>query len=197
MRKILFHLLLFFVIIVTMTACSPRDSDRVTIINDPALLSAARTLPQTGTLKVKKNGFVYLHVSHDFKTKLYPLLIKDLNTKDKDCLLPENNNPGPHISLRYSGTLTHQQLAALPIDKQFNFQVVQVGKVIQYKEYYGKTAKNIWYFVRVEAPELQKLIRQVAPDEKKDPPLHISIAVARHRPNGSCYIPRAYENESQ
>jgi hypothetical protein len=68
------------------------DVDR----NQTHVLEIAKTLPMTGILKMKSNGYVYLDVSNDYITKLFPNLILDGHLRPTNSFGKEE---GSHITV--------------------------------------------------------------------------------------------------
>ncbi len=151
----------------------------------PDLLSIARSLPTTGILKKNSDGYVYLSVSNQFKMQLFPVLYKHLLPAEKDCLIPDNNPIGEHITIFNEGELNRHQLDQLPIDKRFKFHVLSVIKVdlLDKESRQSMPVHIVWYVVQVESKELTQLLQKM---KVKHYPLHISFAVGRYQEGGRC-----------
>ncbi len=181
------HIWLYLLLTCCSLILSPSGiaKNRVEPVSNMAnLLEAAQKINATGTLSIDHNHFVYLAVSDEFITKLYPILNQQLKPEEKPCLEPDNNEHGAHISMFYPNEIDEVQLNTLPINATYNFHVIGISKVDA--RHHSKHV--VWFVIQVQAPELQALVNQISADKLIKVPFHISIARERFNAQGNCYI---------
>jgi hypothetical protein len=172
------------VLILLLISCGNNNSPTVTVINNPDLLNAAKSLSTEGQLKVTKQGYVYLKVSDDYIKILYPILVQHEDAKDAPCIAPARSPIGTHITLFYEGALSLDEINSLPLGKTFKFQVKEIEKVNQMKLWHQLPEKLIWYVIVIDSPELSSNLKPLMMVIKYK--LHISIARENFYPSGVC-----------
>jgi len=182
-----FKIVLFATLLISNPLLADEFSDK-TVVNDPLLLKQAQALPNSGTIKIEKNNYVYLHVTDNFKLELFPILYKNLPNIDKNCLTPNNNPIGSHISLFFPGKLSNEQLKQFTANQLFHFKVVKILRVTTATPTTDQGILHTqWYLVEIESPTLLALMKKVDPEGKfYRLPLHISIAVAKFYQQNQC-----------
>ncbi|KTD11874.1 hypothetical protein Lgra_1332 [Legionella gratiana] len=172
-------------LILLLISCGTNNSSTVTVLNNPDLLNTARTLSAQGTLEVTKDGYVYLKVSNDYLTVLYPILVRHAEAEDIPCIAPAKSPVGSHVTVFYSGELNPEQIKSLPIGTTFQFQIKEVEKVSNTKHWHHKSEKVIWYVLLIEAPELSARLKPLQWNRRFHS-FHISIARENFDANGFC-----------
>lgn len=138
------------------------------------VLDIAQALPKTGVLKRKPNGYVYLDITNEYITKIFPNLILDGHLRPTDSFGSEE---GAHISVitdkeNYSGIEEE-------IGKEFSFEVKEL-RFVECIKILGLGREEIHtgdrWMIAIESTELEELrMRCGLPPliEKHD--FHISI----------------------
>ncbi|WP_058464286.1 hypothetical protein [Legionella cincinnatiensis] len=172
-------------LLLLLISCGNNNSSTVTVLNNPALLSTARSLSTQGTLDVTKEGYVYLKVSNDYLNVLYPILIQHAEEKDAPCIVPAKSPVGSHITVFYAGQLSPEQIKSLPIGKTFNFQIKEIEIVNKTKHWHHQPEKVIWYVLLIDSPELSSRLKPLI-TIRQFRSFHISIARENFDSNGFC-----------
>lgn len=138
------------------------------------VLEIARSLPAIGVLKQKPNGYVYLDISNEYITKIFPNLILDGFLRPTDSFGSEE---GAHISV-ISDKEESANIEDL-LGKEFTFEVKELRFVESWNTgKYGTMMNhtgNRW-MIAVEAPELEQLRMQAGLTPLMDGhDFHISI----------------------
>lgn len=159
---------------------------RIKVLDNPALIKAAESLPQQGVLKQDPNGYVYLAVSPDYINKLYPLLaIANVNKNDAPV--------GVHISVFYPKEAHRRHVRDLPeVGKTFNFKITGFSRIEVKRCVNADDGNRIWYVLTVDAPELTALRQRFGYSPKRFHP-HISIGYEQQVFKGqACQMHRYY-----
>ncbi|QEY53094.1 hypothetical protein [Legionella longbeachae] len=172
-------------LLLLLISCGNNNSYTVTVLNNPALLSTAQSLPTQGTLEVTKNGYVYLKVSNDYLNALYPILIQHTEGKDASCIEPAKSPVGSHITVFYAGQLSPEQIKSLPIGNTFHFQIKELEMVNRTKYRHHQSEKVIWYVLLIDSPELSSRLKPLI-TIRQFGSFHISIARENFDANGFC-----------
>ncbi|KTD57201.1 hypothetical protein Lsai_1805 [Legionella sainthelensi] len=186
--KILMRFIYESLLILLLISCGNNNSNTVTILNNPALLSTARSLPTQGTLEVTKEGYVYLKVSNDYLNVLYPILIQHAEEKDTPCIMPAKSSVGSHVTVFYAGQLSPEQIQSLPIGNTFNFQIKEIEMVNKTKYWHNQPEKVIWYVLLIDSPDLSSRLKSLI-TLRHFRSFHISIARENFDTNGFCIKP--------
>ena len=123
------------------------------------VLEIAKALPQIGVLRKKSNGYVYLDVSNEYITKIFPNLILDGHLRPTDSFGSEE---GAHITVCKESEDSSEIEAE--IGKEFVFEVRELRTIASFKTtgvgYGGKVIKyhtgDRW-LIAIESPELEEL----------------------------------------
>ena len=170
-------------------------------IKNEELLKEVENFSKISTLKFKNKNLVYLKVSDEYVTNIYPLFLKTLSTKEKDCLGIDKNDIGAHITLlKNKRTLSldkNLENTLFPF-KTKNFYKITLNSTLKQDRNNKKKKVLInetWYCLEVDSPQAAEVIKKNDPSlyekiEKKDYVLHISFAVAKkYADTGRCYLP--------
>lgn len=119
------------------------------------VLEIAKSLPAIGVLKKKSNGYVYLDISNEYITKIFPNLILDGHLRPTASFGSEE---GAHITViketeNYSGIENE-------IDKEFTFEIKELRFVESWQtSKYGSFSHHIGnrWVIAVESSELEEL----------------------------------------
>ncbi len=177
-REAMKKIFIFFIFLLSLTMAQAQEE----VLIDSSLLGEAKKLPHSGKLGIEKNGFVYLRVSEQFKTTLFPILYSHLSFKDKNCLVPNNNPEGIHITVFSPKSITNEQIKQLPLGQNFDFYISAIMKFSKK----NKDGSNVdWYVLKVNSDEIDKLREKILPSMAKSH-LHISIALSKYHGNGKC-----------
>lgn len=124
------------------------------------VLEIAKSLPQVGVLKMKSNGYVYLDISNEYITKIFPNMILDGHLRPTASFGSEE---GAHITVA-KDTENSKEMEK-EVGREFSFKVVELRKVGSYKTAHPMgipiTAHtgDRW-MIAVESPELEQLRMQ-------------------------------------
>ncbi|CAN5258890.1 hypothetical protein BH10PSE19_BH10PSE19_20820 [soil metagenome] len=141
---------------------------KIKVLDNPTLIKAAEALPQQGVLRQDANGYVYLVVSPDYISKLFPLLSMPQVSKN-DAL------SGAHISIFYPKEAQRRKIGALPeVGKTFNFKITGLSRIDVKRCVNEDDGNRTWYVLTVESPELTALRERFGYSAKRFHP-HISI----------------------
>ena len=120
------------------------------------VLEIANSLPHVGTLKQKSNGYVYLDISNEYITKIFPNLILDGHLRPTASFGSEE---GAHITI-IKETENSSEIED-KIGKQFTFEVKELRTVRSMKpsNYMGKPPSYMGdrWVIAVESAELEEL----------------------------------------
>lgn len=152
---ILFKFLIFITCITTHLYAA---SDYIVDQHQTHVLEIAQSLPQMGVLKKKSNGYIYLDITNEYVTKIFPNLILDGYLRPTASFESEE---GAHI------TVMKETENCPGIEKEmgreFFFVVKELRKVPSFKKggWNGQTSYHTGdrWMLAVEAPELEELRR--------------------------------------
>ncbi len=122
------------------------------------VLEIAKTLPMTGVLKMKGNGYVYLDVSNDYLTKLFPNLILDGHLRPTNSFGKEE---GAHITVVKDTEIAEG--IENDIGNSYTFQVTELrvitswGQLKSSPNNYIDVVTGYRWVLAVESEELEKL----------------------------------------
>lgn len=117
------------------------------------VLEIAKGLPNKGILKRKSNGYVYLDITNEYITKIFPNLILDGHLRPTDSFGSEE---GAHISV----ISEMEKCAGIEeeLGKEFTFQVKEF-RTIRVRKQVGSI--STWtgdrWMIAVESEELEEL----------------------------------------
>ncbi|MBA2709211.1 MAG: hypothetical protein H0U57_01265 [Tatlockia sp.] len=170
-----------FIVLMLMNIAQAKEQ----LVIDSSLLNEAKKIPHTGRLSInlEHNGFVFLKVSQEFKTTLFPILYKNLNLKDKNCLVPNNNPEGIHISIFSPKSLTTEQIKQLPIGRDFDFYI---SSIMKFSKKRADGSNVDWYVLKVDSEEIDKIRKKFIPSLVTTDHLHISMALSKYDNEGKC-----------
>ena len=114
--------------------------------NSPAAFEETLSLPTTGILKQKENGFVYLDVSNEFITKIVPLLDHPGVINARPC---SKRSLGAHISVFDEG----EHIVPKELGTSFSFNVKEMRNFTLHTR---DGLKKLWV-VAIDSPELEAL----------------------------------------
>lgn len=141
----------------------------VTPIDNPQLLSLAKTLPNQGVLKQLNNGYIYLEIAPSYSTQLPGLLNQQELTFDH----PEI---GAHVTVFTVRQVQKQQLYSIPeLNNNYTFQITGINRVVTKH----RGGSRIWYVLAIDAPELMALRAKYGFTRQFN--LHISLAYQKGR----------------
>ncbi len=120
------------------------------------VLEIAKSLPAVGVLKMKSNGYVYLDISNEYITKIFPNLILDGHLRPTTSFGSEE---GAHITV-FMETENYSGLEQ-EIGKEFTFEVKELRTVETWKttglyNTYKHHTGDRW-IIAVESSELEEL----------------------------------------
>lgn len=114
------------------------------LLESDGALKKAFTLPLTGTLKRKRDGYIYLKVNDDY--------IYSLKSYFEGARTPpyfrESDSPGAHISVVYADESYRLPKNLPELQKKFSFTPIRFEKVTNRE---GK----VFYYLVVESKELE------------------------------------------
>ncbi len=90
----------------------------------------SKKFSHVGTIETTSDGFVYVKISQDYINNLYPLIIKKISKSQAQCLHPNENIVGAHISLFYPHTHSKNKIKSL-LGKKIYFTLKE-GFLFQY-----------------------------------------------------------------
>jgi hypothetical protein len=123
------------------------NTPEIKSLNLPALLEAAKNLPNTGTLVNTPENYLYLDISDEFIHQLFPML--NLPNIEKPDYF-EGKNTGAHLSVIYPEE--KREINADDYGTEHSFSVLDVGVATLHKKDY--------YVLWVAAPTLATLRRE-------------------------------------
>lgn len=152
----------------------------VTPLDNPQLITLAKTLPNQGVLKQLQDGYTYLELSPSFSTRLPGLL----NEQD---LIFDRPQIGSHITLFTVDDVNKYHIFAIPeLNSNYTFNVIGLNRVSTKHCVGMQDGKRIWYVLSVDAPELTALRKKYVFSNRKFN-LHISLAYQQiTNPNKLC-----------
>lgn len=174
------------ILLICIAGCNAHTKPQPQVLNNPELIRTANSLPLSGTLQRAEDGYVYLKVSNQFISTLYPELKQHLNANETKCLQPDPSYLGAHATILYAEDPT-----VIPNDKfiqSYSFTVGNVYKITLKRKKYGDTYQKTYYFLKINSPELINLLRQLDPGNKEITQMHITIAIDYRYPDNSCFI---------
>lgn len=122
------------------------------------ILEMAKSLPMTGVLKIKENGYAYLDVSNEYITKLFPNLILDGHLRPTHSFGSEE---GAHITV--VSDKEEAQGIENELGKSFTFTIKELRVIEVTKTYYETrydmrtTVSGYRWVLAVESDELEEL----------------------------------------
>lgn len=116
------------------------------VLNQPAALEKALVLSNTGVLKQKENGFVYLDISNQFITAVIPLLDHEGTINARPTAA---RSIGAHISVFDEG----EKITPKELGNSFSFSVKEIRNFTLHTR---DGLKKLWV-IAVESPELEQL----------------------------------------
>lgn len=146
----------------TLTAKGPSYQ----VEEQPAAMTLALSLPTTGIVKQKKNGFLYLDVDNSFITEVIPYLdisatIKPLKTGSKSM--------GAHISIMTEDEAKKLNLLTVPeVGSEISFEVLEIRS-------FSVSGAKTWAII-VTAPSLEALrVQYGLPPKLQNHDFHITL----------------------
>lgn len=164
----------FFVIVILTTSLVSQAfaKDDYQVENQPQVIEKVVQFEQTGILKQKDNGYLYVEVSRDFIAEALPLI--DAQGK----IVPPKHYTskkgiGAHISVMYEDEQILNEIWEIKeLGQEFTFNVMELRTVKLYKD---NKMKKLW-LLAVYAPELEKLRESYGLSSRlKDHDFHITI----------------------
>ena len=159
-QKSLFSLFIFLNIFSQLGA---KQDHRVE--DQPLAFEKIATIPASGVLKQKANGFVYLDVSNDFVTEIIPLLE---HPGELQKIPTAKRSVGAHISIFDES----EDVQPEELDKTFDFVVQEIRSFVMHTR---DGLKKLWV-ISVNAPELEQLRMNYGRSPKlKNHDFHITL----------------------
>lgn len=133
--------------------CLPIHAVDYHVENQPEVIEQIVYIEQTGILKQKENGYLYVDVSNEFITSSIPL-INVPGTIKPPSHLTSKKGIGAHISVIYENELLENDIGEIEeLGQQYSFSVMEVRTV---KMNINKKIKKLW-LIAVAAPDLAQL----------------------------------------
>jgi hypothetical protein len=143
-------------------------ADDAAVIHNQELISAAKKLPDFGTLQKKEKGFTYVKVDDAFIHELYSLIEEE--EVSKPPYFRRADAPGAHISVLYEAEVHSLGLTEIPdIGKVFHFEIMRLVTV--------HVKQKKLYLIQVSSPELEQYRASLGLSPKlHNHEFHITIA---------------------
>ncbi len=123
-------------------------------------------LPQTGTLKAKSDGYVYLKVDDNYIFSLFPMLSLQNSGYSEPPYFRAPDSPGAHINV----FLADEHVQPIEIGSSFSFKLKKIVLV-------NPTKTTTFAILEVEAPQLEQLRQKYGQTPKlHGHQFHISLA---------------------
>ena len=126
--------------------------------NQKHALELAKSLPNSGTIRAKSNGYVYLDISNEYITKIFPILILDGHLRPTDSF---SSVEGAHITV-IKDHEANQDLSAI-VGREIAFTVKELRTVDSYRtqDKHGNPVPSSLtgtrWVIAVESSELEEL----------------------------------------
>lgn len=139
------------------------------ITSKHAVAYAKENLPQTGILRQKNDGYIYLKIDDAYVTELFPIV------REPRCLLPNvfyrERSIGAHVSVIYANE-AHRLGRIKEIGQTFTFKPKRIKKIRTHK------FENV--ILEIDAPELARLRKSYGlPPKLKGHEFHITLCQKR------------------
>lgn len=131
-------------LLAVLSPLSGKEDHRVEL--QPTAIEHMETLPNTGILKQKENGFVYLDVPNEFITDVIPLLDHPGRLQPRPTA---SKSIGAHISVFHEG----ENIAPEELNAPFSFSVKEIRSFTLNTR---DGLKKLWV-IAVNSPELESL----------------------------------------